>query len=66
MNKVFTNSRLVVATVNPTTEQKGSLSFSNLIEEAPVSAVQTMKDQLAQLIQDDIQTVSATVTYEYI
>ena len=65
MKREFTNSRLVLGTLNPLTDKKSRISLNNLTEDAPVDAVQSIRDTLDQLTEDSVENVSAVVTYEY-
>ena len=66
MKREFTNSRLVLGTLNPLTDKKSRISLNNLTEDAPGDAVQAIRDTLDQLTEDSVENVSAVVTYEYL
>lgn len=65
MKREFTNSRLVLGTLNPLTDKKSRISLNNLTEDAPGDAVQAIRYTLDQLTEDSVENVSAVVTYEY-
>ncbi|MGK9326165.1 hypothetical protein [Aerococcus urinaeequi] len=65
MNKEFVSARLQFVAMDPETELKTSLSLSDLIEEAAAEDVNAIKTALQAVLDDPIETSTATVTYAF-
>lgn len=65
MNKEFVSARLQFVAMDPETELKTSLALSDLVEEASAADVNAIKTALEAVLEDPIETTTATVTYAF-
>ncbi|XJS10985.1 hypothetical protein ACF3NG_01595 [Aerococcaceae bacterium WGS1372] len=65
MIKEFISARLQMVTVDPFTEKKTTISLNDLTEDASYDTVVSVRDAIANLIDEPITSTQAVHTYSF-
>lgn len=64
--KQFTGNTLTFKSYNAEEDKDYRLNFNDVIEDAPIEAINTLNEKLSQVIADPISQVTETLRYDII